>query len=383
MASSPVREIVERVLEASAGNLAEAGMTNAQFKEIKKDCKALLAAYNQYQQDFSEYQLLVKDKAKLKRQIKKYSAQGIERLDLSAQLADVKRQQEQMQAEQNLLAKAKTDLTAIYRCVFHLQTAVNRLLGQSISMAYVSQRSGTTQVVKLDREVVNDMYVVDIDRYGNYVLRYNIAAIEWGIKDLDEEQKKKKIITSKISTGMQTLMENIQERMRIASAHNSTKLLWKANGEWKQTDLSNFGDILEAYTNMLINGDEHALSALDSVTGDVDMAIDILVTQYLSQVTTQSGFFQEDVQVENTNQYFGIKSAGASLMGFKLIVQFAQLIQDTVETGAIDAKRVTSLTRRFKGSSKIRHAVETVVENEGTLAIEQEIEKMAQSMSRK
>jgi hypothetical protein len=58
------------------------------------------------------------------------------------------------------------------------------MLGQSISMAYVSTRGGTTQVVQLTKELTDDLYGIDIDRYGNLVLRYNISAIEKGIADL-------------------------------------------------------------------------------------------------------------------------------------------------------------------------------------------------------
>jgi hypothetical protein len=94
---------------------------------------------------------------------------------------------------------------------------------------------------------------------------------------------------------METLLANINERMDVARAHNSHNLMWKVNGEWRMTDLNNFGDLLESYVSMLINGDETAAALLDDVTGDVDMAIDLLVNSYLAKVDNASGFFQEDV----------------------------------------------------------------------------------------
>ena len=383
MAQNPVHEIVERVLAASAGNLADAQMSGGGFRKLKKTCSELLKAYEYYKQLTADYDTLVKANAKTKREIKKYTRQGLDTTNLSAQLEEIRNQQKVMREQNDLLERGKAALKALYIQVFHLQTIVNGMLGQSISMAYVSTRGGTTQVVQLTKELTDDLYGIDIDRYGNLVLRYNISAIEKGIADLSAAQKERLLITSKVSTGMETLLANINERMDVARAHNSHNLMWKVNGEWRMTDLNNFGDLLESYVSMLINGDETAAALLDDVTGDVDMAIDLLVNSYLAKVDNASGFFQEDVQVGATNRYFGIKSAGASLMGFQMIVQFAQLIQDIVDKKQIDKKQVASLERKFKGNNKIRHAVTTVVETEHNLAIQAGIEELHQTMGRR
>jgi hypothetical protein len=48
MAQNPVHEIVERVLAASAGNLADAQMSGGGFRKLKKTCSELLKAYEYY-----------------------------------------------------------------------------------------------------------------------------------------------------------------------------------------------------------------------------------------------------------------------------------------------------------------------------------------------
>jgi hypothetical protein len=77
--------------------------------------------------------------------------------------------------------------------------------------------------------------------------------------------------------------------------------------------------VLEAYVDAVVNGNADP-NATSIFSRSLDDQIAWFVNAYVTKVDSASGFAQEDVKVGSSNLFFGVKSAGASLMGISLVV---------------------------------------------------------------
>ena len=239
-------------------------------------------------------------------------------------------------------------------------------------MVYVSTRGGKTAIVRLDHTVFDDLYSLDIDRNGRFVMRYNTAAIEQTIKEVHETGRANIDVLSKLTGPMQALYAEIARRYSAAEKKGSKVLLYKKGDEYYAAKFSAFGDVLEAYVDAVVNGGDDALvkSSERIFSKSFDEQIAWFVEDYVTKVDSASGFAQEDVKVGSSNLFFGVKSEGASLMGINVIVQFAELAVAAAR-GKATKKDINKVVNKFKGSSKTRTAITAVTEAEYNAVVEQ------------
>ena len=360
-----IKQIVDTVIQMSTEEASQLlKKDTALYQKLIKYSGELSQMYADYEGSMKSYNDLAKQNASLKRKIRAATRTNSEDLiaSYSAQLQQIRNSQQEMRQKENFLSTAQTTLTNIYKKIFQLQRIVNQIEGNFIQMVYTSTRGGMTTVKLRAEDFENSMYSLDIDRYGQLVLRYNTAEIERVIADIKATQKKNRIITSSIQPKLEALYNEIIYRQQVANEHGSPYLMWKLGGIWYKTKAISVGDLLEAYTNALVNGenDKILMAAIENFNGSYDEQIDRLVNGYVSQVTNRSGFFTEDIRVGNTNQYYGVKSAGASLMGLKLIVTLANAITNAPN---VTDKQIQSLQRAFNRANG-RHQVTEIVEEE-------------------
>ena len=374
-----IKQIVNTILEQSAELLAGNSSLDENYIRLIEQSEELVNAWKDYEKSMEAYNETVKQKASLKRDIKRLEKgqsvrSGMSLESASAALDKVRRAQDDIKSDEKWLKSAEAALRHIYDLIFALQQTVNAVVNQSIEMVYVTTRSGKAQIVKLDHEIFQDLYSLDVDRNGRLILRYNVASIETTIKEMHEQQRAKTQVITALTGPMQTLYAEIERRYSAAEARGNKVLLYQQNGKYYAAKFSAFGDVLEAYVDAVVNGNADP-SATSIFSRSLDDQIAWFINAYVTKVDSASGFAQEDVKVGSSNLFFGVKSAGASLMGISLVVKFAQLVVNSAR-GKATKKDVNSVANKFKGSSKTRTAITEVTQAEYDVVVKETTEEL-------
>ena len=367
MASS-IKNLVDTVIALSTQAASEQITQNLVYQRMIDQSTKLVNQYHKYSNEMADYDALVKQSSSLKRKINAYKNSGANiPSDLSQELDRVKRQQKEFREREGFLHNARISLTEIYDTIHALQRTVNEIDNQIINMVYTSTRGGKMTTVILSEEDFpnGSMYGLDYDRYGKMVLRFNVAGIESYIQNLKEQENTTQIIQSTLQPKLEILYKEILRRSEIASdgKNKSPYLMWQVNNIWKKIKFSSIGDLTEAYTAALVNGEKNEIfKNILEFNGNIDEWIDTFVSTYLIEVTNKSGFFEEDINAGN-GQFYGVKSAGAALMGLTLIVRFAEVIVTAANEHYVSSQTINSIQRAFNKEAKRGQIQEIIDEN--------------------
>lgn len=139
---------------------------------------------------------------------------------------------------------------------------------------------------------------------------------------LDEEGYKIKLQLDKI-------YKEILYRYRASLKAKTPRIIlwWYPNTDYDNPsamEVSSLGDITEAYAAILF-----ARQNKMNITSNMEQNIDTYMNNYVAQVDNISGLFQGDITDTRSGIEYAIKSANASTMSVKQVIELAQIIKSS------------------------------------------------------
>ena len=358
--------------------------TKGKATEIIDISQRIIKDYDTYRKLTNEYNIMAKKYASTYRAATKgMSRETRKNIDLSglwqtrnAALAAFEKLNEE---------KVKKALIKLQKDIHYFQQVINGLSDIKIGMVYILNRNGVREVIDISDLKLEEIVKLDraaLSKGGELKLRYDDAAIARLIDSMSKRKRAKTILQSTIKPDLDNFFKEIDFRWQRAKAVNSSYILWKLNSEWYKAEISAFGDIEETYASIFLKS---------SITGkppsflsepNIEMQIDSFIKGWVAQVDNTPGSLVEDIYIEGTNQYYGAKSAGASMAGIMPLYRLAQKIIKVSEKqknrGQFTKKQKESIIRSLSGSSvntQNRTKIEKVVKPEVIPAIK-ELEDM-------
>lgn len=329
---------IERLIEGVAtGELERLGNSAYEFLEAKNyfDNLEVETGYAQAKSDYTAAHAAYKSAQKAyakahagltSKEVKAALANG----DLAAANAAAYKKLKFTRTEE-----LKNALFNVYHVCEHFQNDVQACLGQSLKMAFMVEGQELA-LIDITSLTMQQKYHIDYDSHtGAMILRYNTPA---KLKKLVEAKESKENINLHFQMSelnlIQSLYSEVKSRIAIANSKNSPYLMWQIGQEWNKVLIDkNWGDIMEAFANMVINFDADSQIQLSSMT--YDEGIDFLINHYLTQVDNASGFLQEDVKQTNAeiDTFIGIKSKGASILKLSPVTKLAEALVNARGSG--------------------------------------------------
>jgi hypothetical protein len=205
--------------------------------------------------------------------------------------------------------------------VLELQNVINTFLGQRIQMVYVWVGSkGKVELYTFD----NDVEHLKIDKastsHGGQISgRINNMRKEGGKKFLNENyDPDKSLLNPTFKEVHERAKESkIQAKKMDLNMGGAFYIYWKDGGEWIGARVTGMGALAESYFGFYIN-EVTFQSFIEAAVGKymTDEQFGVL------QGDAVSGFLRGDVSKDGVE--YGVKSAGASAMGYSDIIDYAQ-----------------------------------------------------------
>lgn len=361
--------------------------TQGMREQIKMAATNLINNYN-------KYQLLIQD---YNNEAKKYAAKyraatmGMTReqrkqVDLSGleqARAAALRAYEALNME-----KVEKVLIQLQKNVQTLQSLITGLSGISIDMVYVVSDAGGREVIDLSQFNLKDIVSQDraaLSHGGAIKLRYDDTKIKALLQAMSKQKRNKVIMQSTVKPLLDNFYKEIQYRWQVAKANNSNYILWKQGADWYKAEVSAFGNIEETYASIFLQTQMTGQIPDFLTKGSMDDKIGAYARGWLSQVTNAPGALIEDILIEGTGQFFGVKSAGASVAGIQPLYRLAKIIKSSLEktrnTGKFTQRQRASTIKQLSGGSSINGKIMKVVLPEAEKAV-QEIEQHLQKMGK-
>ena len=229
---------------------------------------------------------------------------------------------------------------------------------------------------ELTNENADKVFHMDVGSDGGgLAARYNtsMSALESMYKKTEYTTKGQNVNNNYLTEAYLKLLE----RAEATKSNNNSKIFipYKNGQEKKIAQISARGDIAEAYLKLLLNS-----SNTDKKYSNIDDAIlDILVNT--EEVTNLSGMFKGDFEKKNGDQTTEIaaKSLGASLMGYKQMVNFAKKTLSVLGSNNANAKIQSAIQKKSTGGGK-RNSLDVQINDVIEEAVRQEIEKIFKSL---
>ncbi len=204
----------------------------------------------------------------------------------------------------------------IYESSFRFQEKVNTFLGQEIIMTFVYDGAEGPELYRMRGE---DLLNYDYSSGGKLAARYRVTQNMLSDTSVLEKLKTTSEKMNFNEAGLKTTYREVLDRYRISRTHNRRVVLWNLDDDWQSMTVSSEGDIQEAYASFVL---------LNKSYPSFNDMMEIMVRDYMvngvANVDNISGLLQGDVTM---GQYeYGIKSAGASVLGLKQMRDLAQLI---------------------------------------------------------
>ena len=204
----------------------------------------------------------------------------------------------------------------IYEASFRFQESVNAFLEQEIIMTFVYDGEDGPELYRMKGE---DMLAYDYSSQGKLAARYRVTQNMLSDKSVLEKLKTVTEKTNFNEEGLKSTYKEVLERYRISKTHHRHVVLWNLDDDWQGMTVSSEGDIQEAYAGFVL---------LNKSYPSFNDMMEIMVRDYMvngvANVDNISGLLQGDVTM---GQYeYGIKSAGASVLGLKQMRDLAELI---------------------------------------------------------
>lgn len=204
----------------------------------------------------------------------------------------------------------------IYEASFRFQEKVNAFLEQEIVMTFVYDGAEGPELYRIRSE---DLLSYDYSSGGKLSARYRVTQNMLSDTSVLEKLKTASEKMNFNEAGLKTTYREVLERYRISKTHNRRVVLWNIDDDWQGMTVSSEGDIQEAYAGFVL---------LNKSYPSFNDIMEIMVRDYMvngvANVDNISGLLQGDVTM---GQYeYGIKSAGASVLGLKQMRDLAELI---------------------------------------------------------
>ena len=282
------------------------------WHSFKTSCKTNGIAYK----NTTEYDIYLKERAKIRRE--------------------------------NFSQEIKTEILETYKLAMKFQEYLNAALGQIVATTYVWV--GTKGVP--ETYVINDMsdfLKVDVDRYGNVVVRYrnNAKMLRAHAEKIEKsiQQDTKDFNYSSLKSTYNTAYQRFN---KYKKSGGGAYILWLYPFEgqkWNGVLVSSFGSINEAYATLLLH--EHFThSNIPEDNMEQFMS-------YVMQVTNLSGTLEGDTTVGNMQM--AVKSNQATTLSIEQLFNMAQEIIDNKLNNFQAIQKY--LTQKKKENKEAQHSI--------------------------
>lgn len=217
----------------------------------------------------------------------------------------------------NFSNQIKKEILNTYELAMEFQEYLNAALGQRVVTAYVwVNRKGVPQTYVIHN--MSDFLKVDIDRYGNVVVRYRNSAkllrehAEKVQKSIQEDTKD--FNYSLLKSTYKTAFDRYNGHKRSGGGAYVLWLYPGGNPKWNGVLVSSFGSINEAYTTLLLH--QH-FNATNVPEDNMEQFMN-----YVMKVTNLSGTLEGDTTVNNMQ--IAVKSNQATTLSIEQLYKMAQ-----------------------------------------------------------
>jgi len=335
-----------RQLQEAADELTEAELQNIQ-KSLKEElylgAKKFLNEVEQLYVKVVDLEVLFKRQKALRHSLGKESYQQ------SEEYIQLKNQVNYLLAQTNLAQE-------YYRIHFDFQTIVNAVLGQQIQMVYVFDDGSGPELYDLSG---HDLLTFEASSSAKLNARYPSTA--QGMQQLDLMRQNNSKWNFSLSGLKDTYKEVIRRyrysksKLKGGSFGKTAKVMWNLNDKWEFMRVSSEGDINEAYAMFVLVNNEKP-----SFKNGQEQNVHDYAMEGIQHVDNVSGFLQGDVSVNGIE--YGIKSAGASVLGLKQIKDLAFAIVN--KHGEFSVQDLQNVKQTLKAKGYERNRIEEYVSSQ-------------------
>lgn len=241
------------------------------------------------------------------------------------------------------LVKTEEEFKELMKRVFTFQNLANAFLGQQVQMVFVYfNKNNKVEMYSVENSIEElTLSRASSARGGSLSGRYTKSKITKNEKNvlISQENTINNLKEREGETHLESTFAEVYTRFKISKQKQRMRgaayILWQELGKWDGVWISGAGPLAEAYFNFFINW--------YIFTPMVEPAVrDFMLNEKYGAVLADStsGFLQGDIEGQNGMQY-GIKTQGASAMGYMDIIDYAKgVIQAAdVETYLLNLKR--------------------------------------------
>lgn len=343
-------DAAENIYNQLADNLNQE--LNIDFKKVRNEAKNFINVLKEQEENLSNLSYLLKEQSKVRRGVNHdksiyQTEEYIKRRELIANI---------------LIGDAPKK---IFQAAFTFQEKLNNYFNTKIAMVIILENEqGQPEIYQM---TTADILKYDYNRANQLVGRY--LKVKNNDKELQQSLKKIEIdnLNFKFSLqGLKNTRSDIIKRYNYAHQKGlSHYVLWKPGKYWKKIKISSKGDIEEAYANFIFLNQKDP-----NFNKALEQNIDDYIMNGINQVDNISGLLKGDSQINDMQ--IGIKSIGASTLGWKQIQEIAELLEREDFNAESLAKIKEQLNnKKQKTRSHISKYLETEIEKAVATGIQQ------------
>lgn len=299
--------------------------TSVEAQEVQKSYKIIIQTASKF---IEKYQIMIKQisnfETALKRTIKAWhsfkancKANGAAYKDTTEY--DIYLKERLRIRKQNFSQEIKKGILETYQLAMKFQEYLNAALGQIVATTYVWVGSkGVPETYVINN--MSDFLKVDVDRYGNVVVRYrnNAKMLREHATKIEQsiQQDTKNFNYSSLKSTYNTAYQRFNKYKR---SDGGAYILWLypySGQKWNGVLVSSFGSINEAYATLLLH--EHFIH-----TNVPEDNMEQFMS-YVMKVTNLSGALEGDTTINNMQM--AVKSNQATTLSIEQLFNMAQEI---------------------------------------------------------
>lgn len=299
--------------------------TSVEAQEVQKSYKIIIQTASKF---IEKYQIMIKQisnfETALKRTIKAWhsfkancKANGVAYKDTTEY--DIYLKERLRIRKQNFSQEIKKGILETYQLAMKFQEYLNAALEQIVATTYVWVGSkGVPETYVINN--MSDFLKVDVDRYGNVIVRYrnNAKMLREHATKIEQsiQQDTKNFNYSSLKSTYNTAYQRFNKYKR---SDGGAYILWLypySGQKWNGVLVSSFGSINEAYATLLLH--EHFIH-----TNVPEDNMEQFMS-YVMKVTNLSGALEGDTTINNMQM--AIKSNQATTLSIEQLFNMAQEI---------------------------------------------------------
>lgn len=268
------------------------------------------------------------------------------------------------------------DYKELMKYVFVLQNEVNLYLGQRMEMVYVYRGSGGNIELWRIENSVEDLSTGKAAKSKGGEIRGRYQLSRKRLRAFAEQGMAARITNNGYDdSGLKATYQEILQRKSISKGvlkgDSSFIILWNTGSGWEGVKVSSEGVLAEAYTGFFLNS-----IVFDPGGTEKDVGIFMTSEPYgATSVDNTPGFLEGDTTVQGSPVQFGVKTRGASALGYIQIIELAKEIYEACMSETPDLQStLTSIKDRLHSQGKAHLASKL------TGQIEEEFKKLIDGM---